>query len=114
MSVRIGLVGGVERNETDYREIAERAGHTLAFHSGHIGGRGSTTLAGLVRSVDLLIVVTDVNSHGAVQLARREARKAGVPVVLYRRCSPARLAAVVAGLDSWSAPQWAAAGGLST
>ncbi len=109
MGVRIGLVGGVERNESDYRHIAERAGHSLEFHSGHIGGRGSATLAGLVRSVDFLIVTTDVNSHGAVQLARREARKLGVPVVLYRRCSPARLAALVAGLDSGAAPELAAA-----
>jgi hypothetical protein len=112
MGVRIGLVGGVERNESDYREIAERAGHSLEFHSGHIGGRGSATLAGMVRSVDFLIVTTDVNSHGAVQLARREARKAGVPVALYRRVSPARLAAVVAGLEGGATtPALAAAGG---
>jgi hypothetical protein len=67
-------------------------------------------LAALARSVDLLIVVTDVNSHGAVQLARREARQSNVPVALYRRCSPARLSAIVAGLDA-ELPLAAGAGG---
>ena len=91
--MRIAIVGGVERNEVAYREIAESAGHVLSFHSGHVGGRGSATLS---RGADLLLVVTDVNSHGAVQLARRLGRKEGVPVVLQRRCSPSRFAALVA------------------
>ena len=107
--MRIGLIGGVERSEATYRDIAERAGHRLYFHSGHVGGRGSDTLAALARSVDLLIVVTDVNSHGAVQLARRAAREHNVPLALYRRCSPARLAAIVAGLSS----DWPLAAGAS-
>jgi hypothetical protein len=104
--VRIGMVGGVERSETTYREIAERFGHELIFHGGHVGGRGSATLAELARRVDLLIVVTDVNSHGAVQLARRAARKSGIPTVLQRRCSVSRFAELLAGL---SAPEARAA-----
>jgi ribosome-interacting GTPase 1 len=93
--MRIAIVGGVERNEGAYREIAEAAGHVLSFHSGHVGGRGSATLSQMVRGADLLLVVTDVNSPGAVQLARRLGRKEGVPVVLQRRCSPSRFAALV-------------------
>ncbi len=98
--MRIGIVGGVERSEVVYREIAERAGHSLTFHSGRIGGRGSDTLATVVRNVDLLIVVTDVNSHGAVHIARRTARRYSVPLTIYRRCSPGRLAAIVAGVQA--------------
>lgn len=105
--MKIGIVGGVERTEGAYREIAEGAGHELFFHGGHVAGRGSSALVELARRVDLLIVVTDVNSHGAVHLARRSARKAGVPVALHRRLSPARFAAVLAGLDVVS-PQPAA------
>jgi hypothetical protein len=90
----------VERSEPAYRDVAARAGHTLEFHSGHTGGRGSPALVGLARAADLLIVVTDVNSHNAVQLARREARKFGVRVALFRRLSPARFGAFVAELDA--------------
>ena len=95
--LRFGIVGGVERNESAYRDIAERAGHSLSFHGGHVGGRGANNLAELVHRSDLVIVVTDVNSHGAVQLARKLARKEGIPVVLVRRCSPSRFAEVIAG-----------------
>jgi hypothetical protein len=102
---RIGIVGGVERTENAYREIAERAGHQLFFHGGHVAGRGSASLIELARRVDFLIVVTDVNSHGAVQLVRRAARKSGVRVALHRRCSPARFATILAELDGTAAPQ---------
>jgi hypothetical protein len=94
--MRIGIVGGVERSERAYLDLAEAAGHELVFHSGHLAGRGSESLTGLVRGAQLLIVVTDVNSHGAVQLARRQARKYGVTLLLQRRCSPARFATLLA------------------
>jgi hypothetical protein len=98
--MRIGLIGGVERSETAYRELADRHGHQLEFHSGHTGGRGSARLATIGRNVDMMIVVTDVNSHGAVQLARKVARASGVPVVLHRRCSPARFGAILADIGA--------------
>ena len=97
--MRIGIVGGVERNEAAFRQIAERGGHQLFFHAGHIGGRGADVLWTLCLNVDLLIVQTDVNSHGAVQLARRAARRASIPILLHRRCSPNRFAAIVAGFS---------------
>ena len=106
--MRIGVVGGVERCEPVFRDIAERAGHTLAYHGGHMGGSGANALAELVARSHLVIVTTDVNSHGAVQLTRRLARKAGVPIVLHRRCSPARFAAIVAGLETSVQPMAAA------
>ena len=67
--MRIGIIGGVERSESAYRQVAELAGHTLAYHSGHMQGRGTLALSTLIKSVGLLIVITDVNSHGAVTLA---------------------------------------------
>jgi hypothetical protein len=108
-ALRIGIIGGVERSEPAYRELAEAAGHVLAFHSGHVTGRGSAALADLVRSADFLIVVTDVNSHGAVQLARRLARRNRVALVLQRRFRPGRFAALLAELGA--RPQAEAQGG---
>ncbi|MBX3193197.1 MAG: DUF2325 domain-containing protein [Labilithrix sp.] len=98
--MRIGIVGGIERNEREYRDIAERHGHEVAFHSGHVGGRGSTSLVDMVAAVDLVIVLTDVNSHGAVTLARRTARRRGRRVELHRRYSPSRLASLVAAIPA--------------
>ena len=96
--MRIGIVGGVQRSEGAYRRRAEGLGHELRFHSGDVGGRGSARLDALIRGVELVIVLTDVNSHGAVRLARGAARARGVPVALHRRCSPQRFASIVAQL----------------
>lgn len=98
--MRIGIVGGVERSERAYVDLAARAGHEVFFHSGHLAGRGSESLTGIARSAELLIVVTDVNSHGAVQLARRQARKYGVALLLLRRCSPARFATLLEAYEA--------------
>jgi hypothetical protein len=96
--VRIGLVGGLQRSEPSLRRQAEELGHELRFHSGRVGRRGSSQLDALIRSVELVIVLTDVNSHGAVQLARATARTRGVPVAPHRRCSPERFASIVSKL----------------
>jgi hypothetical protein len=74
-----------------------------------MNGRGASGLEDLVRGAGLLIVITDINSHGAVIAARRAARKYGIPLVLHRRFSPAKLAAIAAGMEGL--PGLAAAGG---
>lgn len=101
--LRIGIVGGVERNEQAYRRVAEDAGHELAFHGGHVAGRGADKLVELVRTVDVVVVLTDVNSHGAVGVARKEAARLGTPLLLHRKLGPSRFAAEL--------PQLAAAAG---
>jgi hypothetical protein len=97
--LRIGIVGGVERYEPAYEAIAKRNGHEVVFHSGDVGGRGSDALARLVSRVDIVIVITDVNSHGAVGVARWTAARLGTRVALQRRYSPARLEALLATVD---------------
>jgi hypothetical protein len=98
--MRIGIVGGIERSEGSLRDLAEEFGHQLDFHGGHLAGRGSLNLGELVRRVELLIILTDVNSHGAVQLARRLARQQRVPLLLLRRCGPARFGEILRNLGS--------------
>ncbi|MGC4086526.1 MAG: DUF2325 domain-containing protein [Polyangiaceae bacterium] len=78
--MHIGLIGGVERGERRYAALAEAEGHSFEVHSGDMAGRGGDTLAALVERSDLVVVVTDVNSHAAVLAARRWTR------VLNRRC----------------------------
>lgn len=93
--MHIGIVGGIDRNESEFRDTAERLGCAIRFHCGDVRGRGSDSLFDLIAAVDLVIVVTDVNSHGGVILARRLARRFGKRVVLHRRFRPARLAEVL-------------------
>jgi len=42
--MRIGWVGGLDRSKALFSEVAERAGHTIEIHEGHVGGRGAVIL----------------------------------------------------------------------
>ena len=97
--MRIGWIGGRERNETALERIAERSGHTLEFHSGHVGGRGAEGIRTLVERSEFLVIVTDVNSHGAVLLAKKAAAQLGRSSLVIRRCGSARFQALLDALD---------------
>jgi hypothetical protein len=97
--MRIGIVGGLDRNESVYYRLAEKVGHEVEFHPGHIGGRLNASLAALIDRVDLVIVVTDLNSHGAVLLARKLVRARGVPLLLLRRCGISRFTELLESLN---------------
>jgi hypothetical protein len=96
--MRIGWVGGLDRSKALFEEVAIRAGHTLEMHEGHVGGRGSLILEGVVARCDVLIIVTELNSHGGVLHAKRLARRAGRKPVLVRRGSVTSLHRVIASL----------------
>jgi len=98
--MRVVVVGGVERTERLLQDAAAELGHELEFHGGHMDGRGAGGLRSAVDRADFVIIVTDVNSHGAVQVARQEARRTGRPAVVVRRCSPSRLRAVLGELGA--------------
>ena len=97
--MRIGWIGGRERNETVLERIAARSGHVLEFHSGHVGGRGADGIRTLVERSDFLVIVTDVNSHGAVLLAKKAAAHLGRASLVIRRCGTARFQALLDALD---------------
>lgn len=90
VTMHIALIGGVERNENALTKLARDRGHTLDFHGGHTRGRGIDELHRVVERADLVLITTDVNSHNAVQVARKLARKQGVECVMMRSCNPTR------------------------
>jgi hypothetical protein len=93
-NMRIGIIGGLDRNARDLEEAAAVGGHRLETHTGVIGGSASSaSLKALVARADLVFILTDVNSHNAVHLARRTARLHGIPLRIVRRLSAAHLAA---------------------
>ncbi|HEX4474511.1 MAG TPA: DUF2325 domain-containing protein [Polyangiaceae bacterium] len=88
--MHIGLVGGLDRNSGRYEELAREAGHSLECHTGHLAGTGQGGLESLIARSDLVIVITDVNSHGAVWRARELARVHERQLVLVRRIGTSR------------------------
>lgn len=96
--MQIGMIGGLDRNESAYAALAERAGYGFEHHNGHLAGRGSSTLEALVDRSDVVVVVTGVNSHGAVWLARRLARQRGRLCYVMTRCGPSKFVELLDGL----------------
>src|SRR6187551_2078088 len=94
--MHIGIVGGVERGEQRYAAVAASRGHSFEFHGGDMAGRGSASLEALVERSDLVICVTDVNSHSAVLGARRHARALGRQCLLTRSLGLSRFRALLA------------------
>jgi hypothetical protein len=88
--MHIGLIGGVERGAHHYEALAAAEGHTVEIHSGHLAGRGVDTLEALVDRADVVVVITDVNSHGGMWSARRLAKARGRHCVLVRRLGISR------------------------
>jgi len=92
--MRIGIIGGLDRNARDLEAVAEAGGHRLETHTGVISGSASSSsLKALVARADLVFLLTDVNSHNAVHIARRAARLHGIPLRILRRLSASHLAA---------------------
>lgn len=97
--MRIGIVGGLDRNARDLEAIALAGGHRLELHTGGMAGPASAAgLRALVNRSDLVIVLTDVNSHNAVRMARRHARLHKIPIRLLRRLGATQFAAFIHSL----------------
>jgi hypothetical protein len=106
--VRIAVIGGLERHEAEIGRRAGAVGHTVEFHRGRVGGRHAGELEAVVQRCELAIIVTEVNSHGAMYIAKRAAGRSGRPALITRTCGPSRFSAI---LDSMaSAPCGLAAG----
>ncbi len=97
--MHIGIVGGLDRTLRHYEQVAEARGHHLEVHYGHMQGRGRDSLETLVSRSDLVLVVTDVNSHGAVIHARKVARNAGRRCVVVRRLGLRRFDSLLSELN---------------
>jgi hypothetical protein len=100
--MKIAFIGGLDRSAALLTKLATEAGHSLLLHHGHLHGRGSELLAQVVVQADLVVIVTDLNSHGAVQLARKVAAECGRQVLLLRRCGIARFKELLRSLDAFS------------
>jgi hypothetical protein len=94
--MRIGIIGGLDRNVAALQSLAETAGHDVRFHTGVMAGPASAAaLRALVSRSELVVIVTDINSHNAVRTARREARLLGRPVKIVRKMGHTHFAALL-------------------
>ncbi|MBE7482649.1 MAG: DUF2325 domain-containing protein [Polyangiaceae bacterium] len=98
--MRIGWIGGLSRDSRRLCVIAERAGHALDTHSGVVHGRGVEEIQAIVSRADLIVLVTDLNSHGGAAVTKRFCRLYGRELLVLKRCGAARFREVVSQLGS--------------
>ena len=59
--MRIGVIGGLDRNAPHYDEAARSEGHRVEWHPGILAGRGGESLSAIVERSDLIVIITEVN-----------------------------------------------------
>lgn len=91
LPMTVAVIGGPDRMTRGFAELAELHGHRLAHHDGSLAGQGRRALRNLVARAHLVVIVTGVNSHAAVVVARDEVRRQGVPSLICRRFGLANL-----------------------
>ena len=90
-------VCGLDRSEGQLERWHAKPAHTRV----HPGNRSNGfARAQIVSGPDFVLIVTDVNSHGAVLLAKRLCRRAKQPYLMLRRCGSARFQALLADLSA--------------
>jgi ribosome-interacting GTPase 1 len=67
----------------------------LEHHDGKTRGRGTHDIVAAVRRADIVVIITDPNSHGGVAVARRAAMLAERPHVLVKHLRPGDLTSVL-------------------
>lgn len=94
----IGIIGGMDRQAARLVDLGKLAGHEVQCHTGQLNG-GATVgeLRTLIDRSDVVLIVTDLNSHNAVRLARRLASRAHRPARLLRRLGAAQFAVLLEG-----------------
>ena len=105
VAMRIAIIGGLERHGRRSSGALGRRAATWSSSTGARRGRHAGELETMVQRCDLTIIVTQVNSHGAMHLAKRAAARFGRPALIVRTCGPSSFSAILASLEASS--EWA-------
>ena len=101
---RVVVIGGLSRAGELWSRAGDSIGVELEHHDGRIRGRGAQEIVAAVRRADVVVIITDPNSHGGVAVARRAAVLAARPHVLVKRLRPNGLAAVLGDAAALAQP----------
>jgi hypothetical protein len=106
--IRVAVVGGLSRAGEQWSRAGRAIGVELEHHDGRTQGRGSHDIVAAVRRADVVVIITDPNSHNGVAVARRAAILAARPHVLVKHLRPGGLRSVLG--DALAAARAEAAG----
>ncbi len=93
-TLRVAVVGGLERLEPNYRRIVQEMGGDFAFHCGDCHG-GIHRLKNVVCKSNIVCFFTQLNSHSALHVVKGICQKSGKKFVAIRGTGPQALAKVL-------------------
>jgi hypothetical protein len=96
--LRVAFVGGVECVDRQLIALGDELGVDVEVHHGHMKGVGKDRLVALIARAHVLVLVTGVNSHGAVGVAKREAAKSGAEIRILKFCGSSKARALLSEL----------------
>lgn len=103
--LRVAVVGGLTRATHLWTRTGRELGVHLEHHDGQSAGRRADAIASMVRRADVVVIITEPNSHSGVAAARRAALAHERPHVLVHRLRPDGLRDLIA---PWLGPPAAA------
>ena len=106
--LRVAVIGGLTRATEQWRRAGAAIGVQLEHHDGQSAGRRAADIAAIVRRADVVLILTDLNSHNGVAQARRAALAHHRPHLLLRRLRPDGVAEAIALAQATPRPLQAA------
>lgn len=95
-NLKVALIGGLSRLEDQYRSAFETLGAAkFYFHTGCCDGGGSDRLRQATRAADIVVFITRVNSHNALQVIKGVCRKSGKSFLAVRETSPEMISRIL-------------------
>jgi UDP-N-acetyl-D-mannosaminuronic acid transferase (WecB/TagA/CpsF family) len=96
--LRVAFVGGVECVDRQLLALGDELGIDIEVHHGHMKAQSKQRLVALIARANVLVLVTGVNSHGAVSVAKREAERFGTEVRILKFCGSSKARSLLAEL----------------
>jgi hypothetical protein len=88
--LRVAVVGGIQRMLPAYREIVSQLGAEFLFHDGKVKN-GRYRLKNIVCGADIVVFITTVNSHGALDVVKAVCKKNGKKFIAPKETGPESL-----------------------
>jgi hypothetical protein len=96
--LRVAFVGGVGCVDRQLVAIGDELGIGVEVHHGQLTSQSKQRLVALIARTNVVVLVTGVNSHGAVGIAKREAERSGVELRILKFCGSSRARALLSKL----------------
>ncbi len=94
--LKVALIGGLDRLENQYRSVFESLGTMkFYFHTGCCSGSGANRLRASAQDADIVVFITRVNSHNALNVIKGICRKSGKSFLALRETNPALVSKIV-------------------